>query len=387
VSTCYSLSVVAFEETSFYTTPSTAGPTLSLIVVAAVGLVGCLSLVLVAIGLLREAAMRARAAKAAETDAEKRKLEPGYTVLYGQVETDDALPAVSVRIRQIGSQHPGKRGLQHVWTEIERQIDARPFFLRLASDERVRVVPGNDVFLVDVLGVASDGVELPMGVGPPRRVHTAQLSHPDFAYACGTLVPPVAASAYRGAEDGYSLHPWQGKMLLSAEPLEARYVRRARFHLGWLVACIAAFLFTNGIVFGGYWLELVCGRPVTAQASSVRTWTTRGKYGPIRHYGIEASATLDDRPITLTSETSYAVYAHVVPPAPVPFLVVPFHPKTHDIGMRPTLDVLSCVFASLLLCGVAVGYLAHARHTRPWYERKKVVDVGKGPLGSPDALA
>jgi hypothetical protein len=24
--------------------------------------------------------------------------------------------------------------------------------------------------------------------------------------------------------------------------------------------------------------------------------------------------------------------------------------------------------------------------TRPWYERKKVIDVGSGPLGSPDNL-
>lgn len=379
--------MVPFEETSYYTTPITAGPTLSLISVAAVGLVGFLSLLLVAIGLLREAAMRARAAKAAVTDAEKRRLEPGYAILHGQVETGDALPAVSVRIRQVGRQYSGKQGLRHVWTEIERQIDARPFFLRLASGERVKVVPANDVFLVDVLGVESDGVELPMGLGPPKRVHTAQLSNPDFAYACGRLTPPVAASAYRSAEDGYSLHPWRGKMLLSAEPLEARYVRRARFHLGWVLACVAALLFTNGILFGGYWLELVWGRPVTAQTCSVRTWTTRGKHGPIRHYGVVAIATLDDQPITLTSETSYAVYVHLGPPAAVPFLVVPFHPKTHDIGTQPTLNAFICAVAFLVLLVVAGGYFLHTRHTRPWYERKKVVDVGKGPLGSPDALA
>ena len=249
-------------------------------------------------------------------------------------------------------------------------------------------MPGDDVFLVDLLSRAeSDRAELPPGLGPPQRVHTAQLSQPDFAYACGRLVPPVPASAYRGAEDGYCLYPWQGKMLLSAEPLEARYARRARFHTGWLLACAAAFLFTNGVLFGAYWLELACGRPVTAQSTGVRTWTTRGKHGPVRHYGVTASATLDGQDVWLSSETSYAVYVHLGPPAQMPFLVVPFHPKTHDIGTQPTLNVFTCLFSLLVLGGVAGGYFLHTRHTRPWYERKKVVDVGKGPIGSPDALA
>ena len=53
----------------------------------------------------------------------------------------------------------------------------------------------------------------------------------------------------------------------------------------------------------------------------------------------------------------------------------------------PTRRQLARRRAWFILSGVAGGYFLHTKHTRPWYERKKVIDTGSGPLGFPDRLA
>jgi hypothetical protein len=386
--------VIPFQDASFYAAPGQAGATASAISAGLIGVVGFFSLVFVAMGLMREAARRARAAKVAETKAENRQLAPGYAILYGEVETGDALPAVSVRIRQVGRDYHVKNGMRHTWTEFERHVDARPFFLRLPSGDRVKVVPGEDVHLVDVLGTDEATGGSRGASSPPVRVRTAALSAKDVAYACGRLVSPETTIAYRSIDEGYSLHPPPGgKMLLSAEPLEQRYALRARFHRGWLVACVAALLFTNGVLFGTFWMEFLWGRPVAGYATQARTWTTSGKHGPITHYGVDADVTVDGHLLRVASETCYAYYGSVKAdlaasrPVRVPFVVVPFHTQTLDIGTQATLNILTCIFGWFILSGVAGGYFLHTKHTRPWYERKKVIDTGSGPLGFPDRLA
>jgi hypothetical protein len=373
--------MLPFHDTSYYTDPGTAGPILSAFTAVAVGLVGFFALLVVALRNMLQAAMGARAWKVAETDAENRKLVPGYAILHGQVETGDALPAVSVRIHQGGTLSRYRDGaLHHRWDELDRRIDARPFFLRLASGERVEVVPGDDVFLVAALGVEpGGGGERPQG--EDERFRTAKLSHSDLVYACGRLAPAVPGVARRGAEDGYSLHPHQGKMLLSTERLEDRFVRRARFHKRWLLACVAAFLFTNGVLFGEYWLELGWGRPVVAHTIGLSSWSGRRR----AHYLVRVEVTLDDgRSSRGRYETSYAFYQWAKIGDPLPCLVVPFHPSTNDIGTQPTLGNVTCILAWVLLGGFAVGYSFRTSRARPWYERKKVTDFGEGPLGSPD---
>lgn len=390
---CYSFRVIPFEDTSYYTSAAIAGPTASAVTAALVGLAGFISLLSVALGLMRYASTRAREAKIAEKEAETRKLSPGYAIVHGQVETGDALPAVSVRIRQTGREYAVKNGMRHVWTEVDRQVDARPFHLRLATGERVRVLPGDDVFLVDVLGIEPSPELRPVGASALERVRTAQLAHPDYAYACGRLSAPLASSAYRSSEDGFTLHPWQGKMLLSAEPLEERFARRARFHLGWVLGLVVGLLFTNAYVLGDYWLELLWGQSVTAHVTQTGTWTTRNKNNVTQHYGVTVTAAVGDEIRSLSIGTSYEFYrvtkADLAQGRPVdaPFIIVPFRKATFDIGTRPTLHGLTCFMCWLLLGGLAAGYFLHARHTRPWYERNKVKDVGSGPLGALDTLA
>jgi hypothetical protein len=395
--------VIPWQDTTYYASYDTASPGVAAVTVALVGIVGFFALVMVAIGLWRQAATRARAAKVAETEADKRALAPGYAIVHGEVETDDDQPAVTVRIHQFGREYNGKGGMRHRWTEFERQVDARPFFLRLASGEKVKVLPGDNVFLVDVL--SSDPrpkrawssfqvAPKPLGVPfAPQRVRVAELSAKDSAYACGRLAPPTPAVAYRGGEENYTLHPPAGgKMLISAEPLEKRYASRARFHGGWAIALAAALLFANGVLFRAYWMELVWGRNVVANVTQTRTWTTHDKHGPVQHYALNAIANVDGNDAPLASSTNYGFYAFVKAeraagrPVEVPFIVVPFQVTTADLGTRPTLNLFTCIFSLFFLIAVVVGYLAHARHTRPWYDRKKVIDIGPGPLGYPDRL-
>jgi len=255
------------------------------------------------------------------------------------------------------------------------------------------------VLLVDLLHVgpiehAAGAEALRAGLGVSvTRLRTASIAHGDFAYATGRLVPPVSAAAYRGGEESYSLHPApMGKMLISTEPLEERYARRVSFHGWWTLACVVALLFTNGVFFGTYWMELLGGRLVDANAVQVRTWTTASKNGPNYHYGVNAIGTLDGQKLSLTANTNYAFYLSTKSDlamkrvVPVPFIVVPSRPETYDVGTRTTLLLVTCAFAWFLLSGLVSGYVLHARHTRAWYERGKVVDAGSGPLGAPDAL-
>ncbi len=390
--------MIPWQDTAYYATYDIASPTMSAVTAALVGVAGFVSLVIVAVGVWRQAAVRARAARIAETEAEKRTLAPGYAIVHGDVETGDDLPAVSVRIRQSGKEYADKGGMRHRWTEFERQVDARPFSLRLASGERVKVLPGNDVFLVDVLSsdpIAGTGARpAPLGVPfSPQRVRIAELTSKDSAYACGQLVPPLSATAYRGGEDCYTLHPPPGgKMLLSAEPLEQRYARRARFHGAWAFGLFAVLLVVNAGLLGGYWLELIWGRTVGADVTQMRNWTTSGKHGPIQHYGVNAGVTLPDGYLALSSETNFSFYRYAKAELAsgrsleVPFVVVPFRYKTADIGTRPTLHDVRCFFSWFFLVCFGSAYWVHTRNTRAWYERKKVIDVGRGPLGYPDKL-
>jgi hypothetical protein len=390
--------VTPFQDTSYYTASGQLGFVGSAISVGLLGVVASFSLLFVAVGLLFEAARRARAAKVAETEAEKRKLAPGYAIVHGQVETGDALPAVSVRIRQAGREYNVKNELKHVWTEFSRDVDARPFSLLLASGERVKVLPGEDVLLVDLLGVGpivSEPTETLRGVKSLTkttsvRTRTAELTPKDFAYACGRLVPPSSAVAYRTAEEGYTLHPpSRGKMLLSAEPLEERFQRRARFHVRWVLGCVAAVLFTNLVTFGPYWLGFFWGRPLAGHVMDARTWSTGSKNGPVQHYAVDAIVMLDGAGFDVTSETNREFYDRIEAAhangasVPVPFVLMPLG-RAPIIGTEVTVSSGALAFTAALLTFVSFIYFAHTRSTAPWYEKKRLVDAGKGPLGAPD---
>jgi len=366
--------------------PDQLSPETSKVCVVFVG-VAFLSLIAFALLLMRRASRSARAARVAETLADQRELAAGFAVVHGQVETEGTRPAVILRLYQLGREFGGKTGVRHAWSEFARQVDAPPFFLRLASGQRVRVVPGDSVRLVDELGVEP----LVVAAGAAQqRLRTAHLPPGSFAYVCGTLVAPASAVAYRGVEEDWTLHPLPGRqMVISPRPLAPSYTSRARFHMAWAIACAAALLLANGASFGAYWLELLWGRTVAARATEAPSWTTPGK--PFdKHYAVTAEATVECRDLRLTKEASYFQSNWIKEQlakgqsADVYFLVVPFHVETYDLGTRPTVQFFA-VFFALLVFGAAAGiYMVHAERTLAWYDRRRLVDAGKGPLGFPD---
>jgi hypothetical protein len=395
--------MMPFDDTAFYASADLWSPIASAVTVSITGVLGLLVMLVVSIGERRQALVRAKAAMAAEKRAEQGSLTPGYAVVHGEVETVDGGPAVQVTIRQSGREYRTKGGLRHIWTEFGRESIARPFTLRTSSGERVKVEPGNEVLLVDWLGVAyphATAAGTSPASGRPERVRRAEIMPKDEVYACGRLSGPSAAVAYRTADEGFVLSPWsQGpfrkseRMLISSERLEERHVRRAKLHGIWTCLVAVALVFANGICFGHYWMKALWGRPVVASATSVRTYTTSGKHGPVRHYAVNATASLDGEEIALTSPINLASYTatkaelgagHSVP---VPFVIIPKDPSINNIGSRPALWMMSALPGWTLFAGLLLGYALHTRHARPWYERKRVVDRGKGPLGAPDSLA
>jgi hypothetical protein len=366
--------------------PDQISPEASEVCVMVVG-VAFFSLVVFALLRMRRASKSARAARVSEALADKRELAPGFAVVHGEVETEGTRPAVILRIYQLGRELRGRIRVRHTWTEFGRQVDAPPFFLRLASGQRVRVVPGDSARLVDELGV--EPLVVAEGAAQ-QRLLTARLSPSAFAYVCGTLEAPASAVAYRGVEEDWTLHPLAGRqMVISPRPLSPSYTRRARFHMAWAIGCAVALLFANGASFGAYWLELLWGRPVAARATEAPSWTTPGK--PFdAHYGVTAEATVDGRDLKLTREASYYHSNSIKEElakgqsADVYFLVVPFHVETYDLGTRPTVQPWA-IFLALLVFGAAAGiYVVHAQRTLAWYDRRRLVDAGKGPLSFPD---
>jgi hypothetical protein len=379
--------MLPWREASYYLPSGCPGPTASLVWLGVVGVSGYVTLLLVAVGLMRQASERARAAKAAEDAAEKRDLAPGFTILHGKVSTGDAQPAIKVRIEQSGRSFRGKGGMRHVWTEVDRRVEARPFTLVLGTGERVKVIPGKDVLLVDMLSV---GPVVPGSAAPsarPTRTRVAALGSNADAYVAGRLVAPVATDPYRAAEEGYTLHPpGRGRMLLSVEPLEARLTRRARLHRTWVFLAAGALLFMNTIVFGGYWTRLLWGVPYAARVTKTRTWNTHTKSGTLVHDAIDARATLEGRSVELEGETNPAYYGAVRDQlarreaVEAPFVIVSWFPASYGIGPVAWVGVGPCVVGSALLSLLVIFYAVHATSRRPWYERRKVVDRGMGEI-------
>lgn len=83
---------------------------------------------------------RRRAARAEAAFDPTAPLEPGEALLLGTVEhAHGEETAVRVEVTQEGSESESSGAWSHTWTERERLVRGRPFYLRHASDRRIRV--------------------------------------------------------------------------------------------------------------------------------------------------------------------------------------------------------------------------------------------------------
>jgi len=358
------------EDTDFFTSRESLPVSVSAVTVVGVGVVGFSILVLVAILAMRQATMRAREARAAEDRSRKGGLRPGFRVVHGRVETDDGEPAVRVLIRQWSRIEGFGERQQTVWREVGRDVVVRPFRIALADGQIVKVEPGAEVQLVSDLAPEKQ-------LATDARTRVAELKAGSSAFACGRVVGAAAVHAYRGDEHAHRLLPWDAEpMLISTEPLEERYVRRARLHRYWALGLAATLLAINVGLFGSYWVQLLFGHVVIAPTVATQRWSSRS-----RPDGVRAVAKVDGRDLTLSAKTS-SDYAHGVDelikqgkPVTTPFVVATFPVLTFSVGTRPTLDLRPFFWAWIGFAFFAFSYGTHTRRSRPWYERKVVVEA------------
>ena len=380
----YSEAVFPLHDSDFYIATNHMGAMSTAATVAVVGVLGFPALVATAVLRWRAARARVREAVLAEVGADTRVLRPGKTVVHGEVLSDDGAPCVSIRIRQTGREYKLKDGLHHKWTERDRAVETRPFTLRLASGATVRVLPGDDVLLVDWLGTEARP-------HMDERTRVAELRPHARVYVEGELVPPERADAYRGGATTFTLRPRRGaRMIVSVDPLEERHQAHARTEATCAAGFFATFLLVHLVFLASFWQAALFAKLEMAEVVSLPTWTTSSKHGPIRHYGVAAKF---DEPAAPAhrDEISVAAYQEAQrsgvagEKATIPFLVVPGS-GARWVGSSPSIAVLACVVAWASLFLGPLLYAVWLRHTEPWYERKRIVDEGKGPLGSADQL-
>jgi len=313
-------------------------------------------------------------------------LRPGDTVITGKVsgDGDGDGPAVTVAIEQQGREWQNKGRWYHAWRERRRTVKVRPFYVVRPSGERLRVEPDERVFLVDKL----DGIE---PQARDRRVRTATLSAGEPVYIVGALVQGFdpQQGGYRDAGPAQVLRPPRtGHMQISTEPPAQRFYQRARVHKNLAIASLMALLVTHGALFLRHHALMVAGSRVDAQVVSSRTFRVchkprRSSGYWVHHWEVTAAdprSTFDQ----LVDETSRGAWEQIRAGAltTVPFVVLgPFS----QIGYQPTERTATLALFSVGALMFALTCLLILAGSLPWYERRRVVDSGSGPL-SPDTV-
>ncbi len=343
-----------------------------------------LGMLTIAVWWTRRHARQARAASGSVSRGDPSAAGP--TVLYGTVETKaPESAAVTVTVRELGTEHVHKKRVSHTWKEIDRRVEVEPFTLVLASGMRVRVEADPDVFLVDELVVSARG---------NPRTRRATLDNGEPAYVDGVLKqdwqPQTDASQvkgggalYRGApEAGFVMTNGVERMLISTEPLSQRHQRRSDAHR--LMAIVGACLFVlmNTIMFGTTHLVNLAGEVVVTRLVAKNTWTTQNKGRTTTHYGLRAlyADPATGRDIEVYDEVSLAAFNAAANGEAIPFRVVLWRPSLCTVGRGGTLHFLHAMIAAGMMTSLLVFYRRKVRGARAWYDQAVLEENGSGPL-------
>jgi hypothetical protein len=332
---------------------------------------------------------RLRAARNAERGAERATLSPGYTVLQGTVECDGTDPPVRLVLRQTGIQYRRRGGMRHVWREYERSLLVRPFHLALAGGARVKVEPDPSVLFAAPLAVGEVAPAEPERVRKPDahsawlRTKTAELSRGTSAFVSGELAEPSRLEAYRSAEEGFTLRAPPGRrMVVSLAPLGDHLARTVSVHRLWALLLACAFLLTNTVMLGSYWVKTVFGRAVEATAVTVSELESSSLSSRCL---VEAEAVVEGRKHLLDAQLQFCTGLEMRrrhgESVKMPFFVVPGSADDYNVGSRPTLYGWFAFTSWVVLGLCALGYWLHAKSARPWYERGPLLESGTGLLG------
>jgi len=338
-----------------------AGPVAEFIVYAVFGLV---PLVFVSIALVATLRALFRAAQARLAERGSGTLKQGRTVLRGPVEyaVGENL-AVRVEITQMGRNIRRNDGTGTFWTEIFRNVEARPFYIRDVRGPRVRVEPPQDVALVDALDETSPTDKA------GTRVRSAALKPGEEVHAFGALVhapDPEAVSGYRSSEGvRLVLRGRRGRMLISSQPLASMFLGRARFHAiyGAIALLIAALM---QLFVLDYHRLNVSGHVESATVVSTRTWTTtRRKTGNTTQHAAVRLRLADGRELEEEVEPEGVVgvaQGSQIPVVRAGSLVQP--------GKVPSVYKEGPYTCVLVFAFFAVFYIVFWRESRPWFDKK-----------------
>jgi hypothetical protein len=342
-----------------------------------------LALVLLA-GAIYFAGRRALARRA-EAQAEG-KLSPGNAVISGTaVVADDAdgAPPVQITITQhgISSETKGKSGKslgwKTRWVETSRTRHVRPFLLRTASGEDVRVVPDEQVQFLDNLEAG--------GVDGCERKLVAKLEEGEKAYAFGSLAQELDSRGGGGARGGYRdgatawvLRPPPGQsMLLSVGRMSERFAGEVRLRL-FLAALLVVFVVIVQAISAPYHVALFRGHAEPAEVVRVETVPAAKKKDVqvlLTYRRLATDAVMTER----VSESDQHLFT---PGRIIPIHVVRFMGEDRiTLGAGASADAgLSLIPAllSVLLLGVTIWTW---RTARSWSEKKRLVHETEGKVG------
>lgn len=298
-------------------------------------------------------------------------LHEGDVVLTGVVEhADDQDVAVKIDVTQHGTENESSGSWSYSWSEVDRKIVVKPFYLVLADGTRIRVLAPPNVEVADAL-------DQKVFIDHTNRVLSAELIpgealHVQGRLERGSMLKPGGESGYRDAQYEWQLVPSHGRMLLSSEPLGRGLEQRAQFHRSYLIRFGCVFV-TLQVMFANFYSRALAPDRVVMVVDKQYTQTTDDDGNPVDNYAL----TLQIGTTNETFETTLADYKRVRPGTEV--VIRKGVLSGWELGNKPTLFFLTIVGALLIVPAFALTYAVRRAKTRPWF-RRKVNHSGSGRL-------
>jgi hypothetical protein len=320
-------------------------------------------------------------------------LRPGRALLSGEVETGgEPGPVVMLSIEQTGRESQSRNGITtQLWTETGRSLTVRPFYIVLASGERVRVEPDGHTRFAGKI----DSTER---IDPAHRRRIAEVAAGARITVSGVLEhghdPGTPGEGYRGSGEGFVLHPPKaGHLRLSLTPPGTGRFARSSFHMKWAAVIAVATVLLHGGLFLHFHLLRIRGQLEYAEITDIRERrapssaerTSSGRVLP--QFFLDAAYTDShgkqyplSGQVTIETTQQFKSAKDRGQPMLVPFLIEPSFPTIHQAGTHPTIESYKRGVTLFLVLTLALIYGIHAFHTRPWHARRRLVETDRAGL-------
>lgn len=300
----------------------------------------------------------------------------GPIVLHGRVEkSEGAKHAARIEVVQEGTEEENSGVWSYKWTETSRRVLVEPFYVVDAVGRRTRVEPRDDVLLVDAMDRKASGKSR-------RRICSAELRKGEEVWASGELVsavdPESPGGGYRGGAGLVLRAPPGQRMLLSSEPLGARFEAKARFHVRAALFLALAAVISCSLCFGSYGVRLFAGETRASTITKLEEYVVDTDNGSTKYFGV--AVTLRDERATLRGDVPEGTFKKLREGEAIPVRWVRAIPRLSTLGADATengflvlVALFGCWLPSMLL------YWSQIRRSLAWYETT-LNETGKGKL-------